>query len=91
MATRPGRVFSRDQLLDLAFPDDAEVYDRTIDSHIRNIRRKFAAASDLDPIRSVYGVGYAFDPDGRNSHAPGKFRLCILASHSLQSRSPVAR
>lgn len=64
MATRPGRVFSRDQLLDLAFPDDAEVYDRTIDSHIRNIRRKFAAASDLDPIRSVYGVGYAFDPDG---------------------------
>ncbi|WP_428929239.1 response regulator [Marinibacterium sp. SX1] len=63
MAARPGRVFSRDQLLDLAFPDDAEVFDRTIDSHVRNIRRKIAAISPSDPIRSVYGVGYAFDPD----------------------------
>lgn len=63
MASRPGRVFSRDQLLDLAFPNDADVFDRTIDSHIRNIRRKISAISDDDPIRSVYGVGYAYDPD----------------------------
>lgn len=62
MARRPGRVWSRDQLLTQAFADDAEVYDRTIDSHIRNIRRKIAAISDLAPIRSVYGVGYAFEP-----------------------------
>ncbi|ASP23272.1 transcriptional regulatory protein BaeR (plasmid) [Antarctobacter heliothermus] len=61
LAHRPGRVFSRDELLTLAFPDDAEVFDRTIDSHIRNIRRKIAAVSDTDPIRSVYGVGYAYD------------------------------
>lgn len=61
LANRPGRVFSRDELLTLAFPDDAEVYDRTIDSHIRNIRRKIASVSDTDPIRSVYGVGYAYD------------------------------
>ncbi|MCL4129724.1 UNVERIFIED_CONTAM: hypothetical protein GTU68_008942 [Idotea baltica] len=61
LAMRPGRVFSRDELLTLAFPDDAEVFDRTIDSHIRNIRRKIAALSDSDPIRSVYGVGYAYD------------------------------
>jgi two-component system response regulator BaeR len=61
LVTRPGRVFSRDELLTLAFPDDAEVFDRTIDSHIRNIRRKIAVASDNDPIRSVYGVGYAYD------------------------------
>lgn len=62
LETRPGKVFSRDQLLDLAFPEDTDVFDRTIDSHIRNIRRKIAAVSELDPIRSVYGVGYAFDP-----------------------------
>jgi hypothetical protein len=60
-AGRPVRVFSCDQLLSLAFPDAAEVFDWTIDSHIRNIRRKMHANSDLDPIRSVYGVGYAFE------------------------------
>lgn len=61
MAERPSRVYSRAQLLDLAFPDDADVIDRTIDSHMRNIRRKIARVSDHDPIRSVYGVGYAYD------------------------------
>ncbi|KZX98230.1 DNA-binding response regulator [Sulfitobacter sp. HI0082] len=61
LASRPGRVFSRDQLLSLAFPNDTEVFDRTIDSHIRNIRRKIASVSTWDPIRSVYGVGYAYD------------------------------
>ena len=62
LAKRPGRVFSRAQLLDLTFPEDAEVIDRTIDSHIKNIRAKVKTlAPDLDPIRSVYGVGYAFE------------------------------
>jgi two-component system response regulator BaeR len=61
LVKRPGRVFSRDQLLTLAFPDSAEVFDRTIDSHIRNIRRKISSNSDWDPIRSVYGVGYAYE------------------------------
>lgn len=61
LVSRPGRVFSRDQLLALAFPDDTEVFDRTVDSHIRNIRRKMSQASTWDPIRSVYGVGYAYD------------------------------
>ncbi|WP_405402559.1 response regulator [Paracoccus sp. Ld10] len=61
LVARPGRVFSRDQLLSLAFPDDTEVFDRTVDSHIRNMRRKIAAVSSWDPIRSVYGVGYAYD------------------------------
>jgi two-component system response regulator BaeR len=61
LAGRPGRVYSRDQLLALAFPDDTDVFDRTVDSHIRNLRRKIAAVSDWDPIRSVYGVGYAFE------------------------------
>lgn len=59
---RPGRVFSRAQLLELAFPDDAMVFDRTVDSHIKNIRQKLKPYSGEDElIRSVYGVGYAFD------------------------------
>ena len=59
---RPGRVFSRTQILDHAFPDDSDVFDRTIDSHIKNIRRKIKTIAPADdPIRSVYGVGYAFD------------------------------
>jgi len=61
LVTRPGRVFSRNELLVLAFPDDTDVFDRTIDSHIRNIRRKISKLTDANPIRSVYGVGYAYD------------------------------
>ena len=58
-----GRVYSRSQLLDAVFHDDAEVFDRTIDSHIKNLRQKLKQVSaDFDPIRSVYGVGYAFEP-----------------------------
>lgn len=56
----PGRVYSRAQILEQAYPDDADVFDRTIDSHIKNIRNKVKA---IDPeavvIRSVYGVGYS--------------------------------
>jgi len=58
---RPGRVYSRSQLLDLAFPDDSEVIDRTIDSHIKNIRSKMRTISEWDPIRSVYGIGYSYE------------------------------
>lgn len=60
---RPGRVFSRNQLLEMAFPNDASVFDRTVDSHIKNIRQKLRAVGAPDEtIRSVYGVGYSFDP-----------------------------
>ncbi|SNS99559.1 response regulator [Tropicimonas sediminicola] len=59
---RPGRVFSRAQLLELAFPEDADVIDRTIDTHIKNIRSKMKRIEpEADLIRSVYGVGYALD------------------------------
>lgn len=61
LAGRPGRVFSRDQLIAAAFPDDTDVLDRTVDSHVRNIRRKIGRVADFDPIRSVYGVGYAYE------------------------------
>ncbi|MEO7276808.1 MAG: response regulator transcription factor [Sphingomicrobium sp.] len=62
LAQRPGVVKSRNQLLDSAYNDDVYVDDRTIDSHIKRIRRKFRLASaDFDAIETLYGVGYRFD------------------------------
>jgi two-component system response regulator BaeR len=62
LAQRPGQVFSRAQLLDLAFRDNLDVTDRAVDSHIKNLRRKIeAAAPGLEPIHSIYGLGYRFD------------------------------
>lgn len=62
LAGRPGQVFSRAQLLDLAFTDNLDMTDRTIDSHVKNLRRKIAAvAPGLEPIHSIYGLGYRFD------------------------------
>lgn len=59
MAKRPGVIFSRVQLLDLARRDSLEVNDRAIDTHIKNLRRKLAAvAPELELIQSVYGLGY---------------------------------
>ena len=52
------------QLLDLAYDNDPDVFDRTIDSHIKNLRKKIRdRAADFDPIRSVYGVGYSFEEE----------------------------
>ena len=63
LARRPGQVFSRAQLLALAYQDKLEVTDRAVDSHIKNVRRKIeAAAPGLEPIRSIYGLGYRFEP-----------------------------
>jgi len=62
LAQRPGVVKTRNQLLDVAYQDDVYVDDRTIDSHIKRIRRKFRAAdSEFDAIETLYGVGYRFD------------------------------
>lgn len=62
LAGQPGRVFSRDQLLDHLHDDARAVTDRAVDSHVRNLRRKLGASADgADPIRSVYGVGYAWE------------------------------
>jgi two-component system response regulator BaeR len=62
LARRPGQVFSRAQLLDLAHQDNLEVTERAVDSHIKNLRRKIeAAAPGLEPIRSIYGLGYRYD------------------------------
>ncbi|HTG63509.1 MAG TPA: response regulator transcription factor [Sphingomicrobium sp.] len=61
LAQRPGVVKSRNQLLDIAYQDDVYVDDRTIDSHIKRIRRKFRTVdSEFDAIETLYGVGYKF-------------------------------
>ena len=58
----PERVYSRQQLLDFAHEDQRDINDRTVDSHIKNIRRKLAARlPHFDCLQSVYGVGYRFE------------------------------
>ena len=62
LASRPGFVKSRDQLMDAAYQDDVYVDDRTIDSHIKRLRKKFRAVDhDFKGIETLYGVGYRFN------------------------------
>ncbi|SFN41091.1 two-component system response regulator BaeR [Xenorhabdus japonica] len=64
MSTQPGRVFSRDQLLDNLYNDHRIVNDRTIDSHIKNLRRKLEQLDeDKSFIRSIYGLGYRWEAE----------------------------
>ena len=61
LAQRPGFVKSRDQLMDVAYDDQVYVDDRTIDSHIKRIRKKFRdVADDFNSIETLYGVGYRY-------------------------------
>ncbi len=61
LAARPGVVKSRNALMDEAYDDQVYVDDRTIDSHIKRLRKKFKAADDaFDMIETLYGVGYRF-------------------------------
>ena len=58
LLTRPGFVFTRELILDAAYAGNIHVADRTIDSHIRNIRAKFAGAGCKSAIETVHGVGF---------------------------------
>jgi two-component system, OmpR family, response regulator ChvI len=61
LASRPGYVKSRDQLIDAAYGENVYVDDRTIDSHIKRLRRKFRRADDdFSEIETLYGVGYRY-------------------------------
>ena len=61
LAQRPGHVKKRDQLMDAAYSEDIYVDDRTIDSHIKRLRRKFRAVDpEFDAIETLYGAGYRF-------------------------------
>lgn len=62
LAATPGHIYSRQQLMDRIYPDQRSVSDRTIDSHIKKLRRKLLTiTAGAELIRSVYGVGYACD------------------------------
>jgi two-component system response regulator BaeR len=60
LSAQPGRVFSRAQLIDALYVDHRVVSDRTVDSHVKNLRRKFTECG-VDPVASVYSVGYRFE------------------------------
>lgn len=61
LSAQPGRVFSRDQLMNEMYSDYRVVSDRAVDTHIKNLRRKLLAASQgRELIESVYGLGYRF-------------------------------
>ncbi len=61
LAVRPGMVKSRDQLIDAAYGENIYVDDRTIDSHIKRVRKKFRASDDsFNQIETLYGIGYRY-------------------------------
>ena len=70
LVRHPGHVKTRDQLMQHAYPDNTFVSDRTIDSHVKRVRRKL---EEIDPgfasIETVYGLGYRFTPDAPDSAA----------------------
>lgn len=62
LATRPGFVKSRDQLMDVAYDDQVYVDDRTIDSHIKRLRKKMRSVdNDFSAIETLYGIGYRYN------------------------------
>ena len=64
LAVRPGHVKSRDQLMDAAYGESVFLDDRTIDSHVKRLRRKFKAIDDdFDQIETLYGIGYRYKTD----------------------------
>jgi two-component system response regulator ChvI len=65
LARRPGYVKTRQQLMEEGYPHDTFVSDRTIDSHIKRLRKKFVAVDDtFDDIETVYGLGYRYREQG---------------------------
>ena len=63
LSARPGRIFSREQLMDSMYQDERIVSDRTVDSHIKKLRRKIEdCLPGQELIHSVYGLGYKYEP-----------------------------
>ncbi len=61
LAQRPGMVKSRDQLIDAAYGENVYVDDRTIDSHVKRLRKKFRNVDgEFDQIETLYGIGYRY-------------------------------
>ncbi|CAN7143374.1 two-component system response regulator CreB [Variovorax paradoxus] len=64
LVQRPGRVFTRDELLQLVWDDASDSFDRTVDAHVKTLRAKLkAVAPEVEPIRTLRGTGYALNED----------------------------
>jgi two-component system response regulator BaeR len=62
LVDHPGRIYTREQLMDAMYRDQRVVADRTVDSHIKKIRRKISAAlPDREIVHAVYGLGYKYE------------------------------
>ena len=101
LASRAGIVKTRDQLIDAAYPERVSVTDRTIDSHVKRIRRKLQAVDPaFDQLEAVYGAGYRFVQQLRmkllrrphlfGRHRPSRIGLRLLAFNLLVVFVPVA-
>jgi two-component system response regulator BaeR len=62
LAESPGRVFSRSQLIERIYQDHRVVSDRTVDSHVKKLRKKISEVHDRELIHAVYSAGYKYDP-----------------------------
>lgn len=68
LVERPGRVYSRDELMNLAWDDPTASFDRTVDAHIKQLRAKLRAIdAAADPIQTHRGLGYSLRADGRDA------------------------
>ena len=64
LVQRPGRVYTRDDLLRLVWDEASDSFDRTVDAHVKTLRAKLKAiAPEVDPIRTLRGTGYALNED----------------------------
>ncbi|RZI96464.1 MAG: two-component system response regulator CreB [Variovorax sp.] len=64
LVQRPGRVFTRDELLEQVWDDASDSFDRTVDAHVKTLRAKLKAiAPDIEPIRTLRGTGYALNEE----------------------------
>ncbi|BEP46449.1 MULTISPECIES: two-component system response regulator CreB [Variovorax] len=64
LVQRPGRVFTRDELLQMVWDDASDSFDRTVDAHVKTLRAKLkAVAPEVEPIRTLRGTGYALNED----------------------------
>ena len=61
LAASPGRVFARDEILDAVWGRDVYVDERTVDVHVGRLRKSITRSREIDPIRTVRGMGYSFD------------------------------
>ena len=87
LAQRPGVVKSRNALMDAAYDDQVYVDDRTIDSHIKRLRKKFKVVEpDFEMIETLYGVGYRF----RQTSAPAERRWASSSRTPPLWRRPAA-